>query len=214
MSGEKIFDWANVHRVEDLTVSPNGRWLVAMDDKHHIQVYNLVTRDLEYELDLNIRLMSVSISEDSRHLLVNLQTGVAQLIDLYTREPVQTYSGHNGGEEFVIRSTFGGADESFVASGSEGKSPRISPPLQKLTSNIDGFIHIWHKASAQIVEKLNGHSPRCNSISWSPTNPCLFASCGDDGKIKMYVPLLFSSKYMYFPHFFNLSLRDTIVNGL
>lgn len=117
-----MFDWPNNHRVEDLTVSPNGRWLVAMDDRQHIQVYNLVTRDLEYEMDLNIRLMSVSISQDSRHLLVNHQNGVAQLIDLFTREPVQSYSGHNGGEEFVIRSAFGGADESFVASGSEGKA--------------------------------------------------------------------------------------------
>ncbi|KAK7757214.1 hypothetical protein SLS62_000763 [Diatrype stigma] len=169
LSGEKVFDWVNTHRVEDLTVSPNGRWLVTMDDKQHIQVYNLVTRDLEYEMDLNVRTMSISISQDSRHLLVNHQNGVAQLIDLFTREPVQTYTGHNGGEEFVIRSTFGGADESFVASGSE-----------------DGFIYIWHKASAQLVEKLTGHTPRCNSIAWSPTDPCLFASCGDDGKIKIW----------------------------
>lgn len=113
-------------------MSPNGRWLVTMDDKQHIQVYNLVTRDLEYEMDLNIRTMSISISQDSRHLLVNHQNGVAQLIDLFTREPVQTYTGHNGGEEFVIRSTFGGADESFVASGSEGKT---FPGVTALCSN-------------------------------------------------------------------------------
>lgn len=169
LSGEKVFDWANNHRVEDLSVSPNGRWLVAMDDTHHVQIYNLQARDLEYEMDLNIRVTSISISQDSRHLLVNHANGVAQLIDLVTREPVQSYTGHKGSDNFVIRSTFGGADESFVASGSE-----------------DGFIYIWHKASAQLVEKLNGHDPRVNSVAWSPTDPCLFASCGDDGKIKIW----------------------------
>lgn len=136
-----MFDWANIHRVEDLTVSPNGRWLVAMDDKHHIQVYNLITKELEYEMDLNIRLMSVSISVDSRHLLVNHQNGVAQLIDLITREPVQSYTGHNGGEEFVIRATFGGADESFVASGSEGKTSRSRIHLLMLTNSECRWIH-------------------------------------------------------------------------
>ncbi len=124
-----MFVWAINHRVEDLAVSPNGRWLVAMDEQHHIQVYNFATRELEYEMDLNIRVMSVSVSQDSRHLLVNHQNGVAQLIDLFTREPVQSYTGHNGGREFVIRSAFGGADESFVASGSEGKACHPHPPF-------------------------------------------------------------------------------------
>ncbi|KAI0598083.1 WD40-repeat-containing domain protein [Biscogniauxia sp. FL1348] len=169
LSGERIYDWNSPHRVEDLAASPDGRWLVAMDDKTNIYVYNLATRELEYKVDLKSRLTSVSISQNSRHLLVNRRDGIAQLIDLVLREPVQSYKGHSGGD-FMIRSAFGGADESFIISGSE-----------------DGSINIWHKATAQPVVKLsNGHSPRCNSASWSPTNPCLFASCGDDGKVKIW----------------------------
>lgn len=168
LDGERVFDWANAHRVEELAVSPDGHWLVAMDDHHHIHVYNFVTRDLEYEIDLQVRLTSLSISQDSRHLLVNHQNGVAQLFDLANREPVQTYSGHTGGD-YMIRSAFGGANESFVVSGSE-----------------DGNIHIWHKATGVPIERLSGHHPRCNSVTWSPTDPCLFASCGDDGKIKIW----------------------------
>ncbi|KAI1501118.1 WD40-repeat-containing domain protein [Biscogniauxia marginata] len=168
LSGERIYDWNSPHRVEDLAVSPDGRWLVAMDDKTNVHVYSLLTRELEYKMDLKSRLTSVSISQNSRHLLVNQRNGVSQLIDLVIREPVQTYKGHTGGD-FMIRSTLGGADESFVISGSE-----------------DGSINIWHKATAQPVVKLNAHSPRCNSASWCPTNPCLFASCGDDGKVKIW----------------------------
>lgn len=101
-------------------MSADGRWLVAMDDQNRLQVYNLATREFEYKIELNVRLTSVAISHDSRHLLVNQQSSVAQLIDLFTREPVQSYTGHQCGDGYVIRSTFGGADENFVASGSDG----------------------------------------------------------------------------------------------
>lgn len=166
--GEKIYDWNCSHRVEDLAVSPDGHWLVAADGGTNIHVYNFVTRELAYQMDLQVRLTSISISQNSRHLLVNHNNGIAQLIDLVLREPVQSYTGFTI-EKFMIRSSFGGADESFVISGSE-----------------DGSINIWHKASAQLVEKLNGHIPGCNSVSWNPADPCLFASCGDDGKIKIW----------------------------
>ncbi|KAI8633077.1 WD40 repeat-like protein [Xylariaceae sp. FL1651] len=136
LSGEKIYDWRSPHRVEELAVSPDGRWLVAMDSETHIHVYNFITRDFEYKMDLKVRLTSLSISQNSRHLLVNQTNGYAQLIDLVLREPVQQYTGHKGGD-FMIRSSLGGADECFVISGSE-----------------DGFINIWHKATAQVVERL------------------------------------------------------------
>ncbi|KAK8110861.1 uncharacterized protein PG998_007318 [Apiospora kogelbergensis] len=168
LEGEKVFDWANNHRVEDLSLSSDGRWLVAMDDRNHIHVYNFLMRQWEYEIELHCRLTSISISKDSRHLLVNLQKDQAQLFDLFSREVVQYYTGHTGGE-YMIRSALGGANESFVLSGSE-----------------DGSIYVWHKAGAQNVVKLKAHHPRCNSVSWSPTNPCLFASCGDDGKVKIW----------------------------
>ncbi|KAI5865540.1 WD40-repeat-containing domain protein [Durotheca rogersii] len=168
LSGEMIHDWNNCHRVEDLAASSDGRWLVSMDMLNHIHVYNFITRELEYEMDLRVRTTSVSISQNPRHLLVTHQNGVAQLIDLVIREPIQNYTGFTGGE-FTIRSSFGGADESFIISGSE-----------------DGSVYVWHKASGQLVEKLVGHTPRCNSVSWSPVDPCLFATCGDDGKIKIW----------------------------
>ncbi|KAI8961572.1 WD40 repeat-like protein [Daldinia sp. FL1419] len=170
ISGEKLYDWNCSHRVEDLAISPDGHWLVASDGGTHIHVYNFNTHRLEYEMDLLVRLTSISISKNSRHLLVNHNNGMAQLVDLFLHEPVQTYSGFTGGN-YMIRSAFGGADESFVISGSE-----------------DGSINIWHKTSAQLVQKITGHIPGCNSVSWNPADPCMFASCGDDGKIKMYMP--------------------------
>lgn len=165
-----MVEWGMKHRVQDLCGSPDGRWLVAVDSHYTMHVYNATTRDLEYELQLSARPTSVSISEDSKHLLVNKSDGEAQLIDLETRDQVQKFLGHTGGG-FQIRSTFGGANESFVASGSE-----------------DGSVLIWHKIIGAAVERLKGHNPRCNAVSWKPDDPSTFASCGDDGKVKMYVP--------------------------
>lgn len=102
-------------------MSLDGRWLVSMDVLGHLHVYNFLTHEYEYEIDLKVRATSITISRDSRFLLVNLpQQGAARLFDLQKREFVQRYKGHTGGN-FMIRSTFGGADESFVASGSEGR---------------------------------------------------------------------------------------------
>lgn len=160
-------EWNKKHRVQDLCGSPDGRWLAAVDDKQTIHIYNAITRELDYNMELKSRPTSVSISVDSRHLLVNQRDGEAQLIDLVTRTPVQKFVGHVGGD-YLIRSSFGGADESFVTSGSE-----------------DGSILIWHKNSGAVVERLPAHEPRCNAVSWNPADPYIVASGGDDGLVKM-----------------------------
>jgi WD repeat-containing protein 26 len=118
--GELIHDWGKRHRVQDICGSIDGRWLVAVDDMQKIHVYNAQTHELEYEVELKARPTSVSISEDCLHLLVNKQDNEAQLINLVTRNPEQKFLGHTGGE-YLIRSSFGGANESFVVSGSEGE---------------------------------------------------------------------------------------------
>jgi len=165
---DEVIEWGKKHRVQDLCGSPDGRWLVAVDDSTTIHVYNAETRELEYEMELKSRPTSVSISRDSRHLLVNKKDGEAQLIDILTRESIQKFLGHTGGD-FLIRSSFGGANESFVTSGSD-----------------DGNILIWHKTIGAAVERLHGHIPRCNAVSWKPDDPSMLATCGDDGIIKIW----------------------------
>ncbi|KAM5342580.1 hypothetical protein ACJ41O_013546 [Fusarium nematophilum] len=165
---DDVYEWSKKHRVQDICGSPDGRWLVAVDNFQTIHVYNAITRELEFDMELKARPTSVSISQDSRHLLVNKCDGEAQLIDLVTRNSVQKFFGHTGGE-FLIRSSFGGPNESFVLSGSE-----------------DGNILIWHKNTGAAVERLPGHHPRCNAVAWNPADPFMLASCGDDGRLKIW----------------------------
>ncbi|KAI9744371.1 MAG: hypothetical protein M1818_001900 [Claussenomyces sp. TS43310] len=169
IDGELIYDWGRMHRITDLAVSSDGHRLVAMDRTNHIHVYNFVTRELEYEMDLKVELSSVNISHDSRQMLVSKVDGEARLFDIVTRETVKIFAGQKGGK-FMIRSAFGGANESFVISGSE-----------------DGHVFIWHKETGALIERLDAHKPGpCNAVSWNPSNPCMFATAGDDMKVRIW----------------------------
>lgn len=118
LDGELLHDWYKNHRVQDLCGDSN--WLIAVDDLHTIHVYNASTREHIFDLQQQCRPTSISISRDSQHLLVNRTDGEAQLVNLITRATVQKYRGHTGGE-CLIRNTMGGANETFVLSGSEGE---------------------------------------------------------------------------------------------
>ena len=57
-----------------------------------------------------------------------------------------SYEGHDQ-QRFAIRSCFGGASESFIASGSE-----------------DGKVYLWHRASEQQIQTLEGHLGTVNCV--------------------------------------------------
>ncbi|EPE07907.1 wd domain-containing protein [Ophiostoma piceae UAMH 11346] len=170
LDGELLHTWTEKHRTEDMALSSNGQWLVAMDHDKNLHVYNFRKRELEYEMPLQNRPVSVEISQnDPNMLLVNRQDGEVHMFDLMARGRfVRRYIGSTGGD-YIIRGAFGGANECFVISGSE-----------------DGNLTIWHKNIGSPLFKMEAHKPRCNAVRWSPTDPVLFASCGDDAKIKIW----------------------------
>lgn len=93
-----------------------------MDNMCKIHVYNFITREHEYEIDLKVFLSSISISQDSRTLLVLSADGHARLIDLETRETTRVFRSGEDKSQNVIKACFGGANESFVITGSESES--------------------------------------------------------------------------------------------
>jgi WD repeat-containing protein 26 len=122
LNGELVYDWSRSHRIQDLAVSPDGNRLIAMENDSHVHIYNFVTRELEYEINLKARLGSVAVSQNSQHLLVNKNDGEARMFDLDNRETIRVFNTGDRQGEFIIRGTFGGANESFVITGSEGIS--------------------------------------------------------------------------------------------
>lgn len=161
--------WPGGFRAVDCAITPDGTRMIACDEKDKLYVYDLRTRAEEYCICLKSKITSVSISKDSKYVLVNLVDNQIQLIDINTTEVVRRFFGQKQGD-WVIRSCFGGAGENFVVSGSE-----------------DSQIYIWHKENGVLVETLDGHTKGCvNAVSWNPTNASMFASAGDDYVVRIW----------------------------
>jgi WD40 repeat protein len=105
-------------RTNDLAISPDGRRLVVLTE-HSINIYDFRTYDQlkTWKVDED-KFTSISISQDSRHCLISLNTDKIHLIDIETSDVIQRFEGHEH-KEYVIRSAFGGAYQNFVVSGSE-----------------------------------------------------------------------------------------------
>ncbi|KAI9887002.1 MAG: hypothetical protein M1823_001218, partial [Watsoniomyces obsoletus] len=171
LAGTRLHAWSGHFRVRDCSISPDGRRLVAVSQERRIHVYDFRTRAEEYSVAVKVELTCVSISQDSRYMLVNTVQNEIQLLDLETAELLRRFSGQQQGT-CIIRSAFGGAHENFVVSGSENNR-----------------IYIWHREHEQPLETLEGHRGGCvNSVAWHPHNPGMFASAGDDMRVRIWTP--------------------------
>ena len=121
LNGNCIADFATTGRTEDIALSPNGRYLAAIHQKSRLAVFDLSNREQDYEIEIADKLGSVAISRDSKTILVGTKDGEARLVNIRTHELLNTFSGQ-ASTQFVIRSSFGGAHDSFITSGSEGKT--------------------------------------------------------------------------------------------
>lgn len=168
LQGQSVHKWSGP-RMFDLAVTPDGKRLVAVCAEKMVHVYNLETRELEYRANMNSFMTSISVSRDSKYMLINMAS--LQEVHLYQIENttlVQRYVGQKQGE-FVIRSCFGGADENLIVSGSE-----------------DGCVYVWQRSNGTLVERLSGHQGAVNCVTWSPNSAHQFASSGDDRMIRIW----------------------------
>lgn len=109
--------------------------------------------------------------------------------DLQEKRLIQKYAGQKQGR-FVIRSCFGGYNQGFVVSGSEGMPSTFIMFLSITEStacalSTDSNVYIWHRSLGKLVEVLSGHTGTVNSVSWNPKRPHMFASASDDCSIRV-----------------------------
>jgi len=190
---DMVYEWKEDKlRVYDLALSPDGRRLVVLADVRII-IFNFITREKIVDRAFegpHVRMTSVSISQDSRLMLVGMNENRLFLASMETGKVLQEFHGHKQ-KDFMIRSAFGGANENFVISGSEGKYSvffRHSECTGFRTDKhkLDSNVYIW-RTTGQFVLKLDAHRLGCaNTVSWNPKNPWVFATAGDDYKVKMY----------------------------
>ncbi|KAH9621528.1 hypothetical protein KSS87_002894 [Heliosperma pusillum] len=170
LNGKEVECWKG-HRtlkISDLEITRDGKQIISMCREKAILIYNKET-NVEHFIEEDHPITSFCLSNDSKFLLVSI---INQEIHLWTIDGdaklVAKYKGHKR-SRFLIRSCFGGLEQSFIASGSE-----------------DSQVYIWHRGSGQLVDILPGHSGAINCVSWNPVDPHMLASASDDRTIRIW----------------------------
>ena len=117
LNGEILHHWPGM-RIIDLAITKDGKTLVAVQDKN-IRFIDLDTYTESEPLAETDLITSVCLSKDDKYLLVNLSIPEIHLWNLEEKKIHKKYFGQKQGR-FVIRSCFGGVNQNFILSGSEG----------------------------------------------------------------------------------------------
>mmetsp|Transcript_25332 Transcript_25332/g.35511 ORF Transcript_25332/g.35511 Transcript_25332/m.35511 type:complete len:534 (-) Transcript_25332:49-1650(-) len=166
IDGNEIRQWSTA-RINDLTVTSDGKTLIAICQEKKIRFFDLESRTEEHVQETE-SITSMELSDDSKYLLINVASHELHIWDVESKKLVQKFRGHKQ-SRYVIRSCFGGHNQSFVASGSE-----------------DSNIFIWNRQHSTLLEKLSGHSGTVNSVAWNPVDPFMLASASDDHTIRIW----------------------------
>ncbi|KAK9093229.1 hypothetical protein Syun_028140 [Stephania yunnanensis] len=170
LNGKELECWKGQRtlKISDMAITNDGKQIITMCKETAISLLNTEAK-VETEILEEQTITSFSLSMDSKFLLVNL---LNQEIHLWTIDGdcrlIAKYKGHKR-SRFVIRSCFGGFEQTFIASGSE-----------------DSQVYIWHRTTGELVGALPGHSGAVNCVSWNPANPHMLASASDDRTIRIW----------------------------
>ncbi|MCP9266345.1 hypothetical protein DINM_021878 [Dirofilaria immitis] len=158
------------YRIRAVHCLRNGSVLAA-DTHNRVRSYRF-SDDSEVTLIEELSQISTFVVDKSeRRILIDTKLHGLRLWDLRTRTLIRAFVGAPH-QDFIIHSTFGGPDQSYIATGST-----------------DECIYVWKQSSEELIAKLAGHTARVNAVAWNPRLPQL-VSCSDDCTIRIWSPLV------------------------
>ncbi|ODV59061.1 glucose-induced degradation complex subunit GID7 [Ascoidea rubescens DSM 1968] len=159
----------STHRINDLCISKDSNYLIGITSDQCIGVWSLKTHQLIKMISVGKKLTSLTVSRlHPSHVLINVLPDSIQLWDWAKGILLKKFVGQQQ-ENHIIRSCFGGINESLVLSGSE-----------------DGRIYIWNKKYSALILALKGHNEVVNCVDFNPKVPWMFASASDDFTVKIW----------------------------
>lgn len=170
IEGQVLDSWEGV-RVNCLWCR-SDKTVLAADTHHRIRYYNFENLSDGNLLQEDHPVMAFTIDNSDRLALLNVATQGVHLWDLRDRVLIRKFQGVTQGH-FTIHSCFGGANQDFVASGSE-----------------DNKVYIWHVKRELPIATLTGHTRTVNCVAWNPVYHSMLASVSDDSSVRIWGPHL------------------------
>ncbi|KAL7934707.1 hypothetical protein V8C35DRAFT_34444 [Trichoderma chlorosporum] len=167
----KHHSWIAAHgcRIQGSAISKDGKWLVAITEKNNLLIFQAATEELAKEISLTERPSWVSLSNGLNLILLGYSTGRFDVRLLPSGEIVQKRIGISK-TDYLLQGSVGGANDAFL-----------------LRPEENGYISIWDLNSGTLAGLEHGHySDRTNYAVWSPVDPYVFASGGDDNKCRIW----------------------------
>ena len=118
--GNVIKSWRGMRmpKVVDLAVTPDGEYLISIFLDKEIRILHMGT-NTERVISEEHPITSLSVSGDSKFFIVNLNSEEIHMWDVDGKwDKPSRFKGHKQ-HKYVIRSCFGGLNNTFIASGSE-----------------------------------------------------------------------------------------------
>jgi len=162
--------WEGV-RVRGLQTIPNDNGLVlAADNLKRIRAYNF--RDLTDSnlIQEDFQIVSFTLNKSGTQCLISVASQGVHLWDVKDKCLVRRFQG-SVQNNYMNFSTFGGAGEIYIASGSE-----------------DNKVYIWNIRHETPICVLEGHTRSVTCVSWNPEVPGMIVSASDDGTLRVWGP--------------------------
>ncbi|KAA0202387.1 hypothetical protein HAZT_HAZT001104 [Hyalella azteca] len=148
LEGAVLERWEGV-RVQSLAVHADGKTVLASDTHRRIRGYQLETVQDYSILQEDHGIMTFSLDTTGRFALLNVTTQGLHLWDLNSRTLVRRFRGATQ-KHCTIHSCFGGINQDFIASGSEGHQLPVNcvtwnpvQPSMLVSVSDDRTIRIW-----------------------------------------------------------------------
>lgn len=145
---------------------PEGLIFAAGINSESVKLYDLRSFDkgpfssFKFAVDKDVEWTGLKFSPDGKTILVSTNGSLIRLIDSFSGETLQTFTGHLNSKSIPLEASFS-PDSQFVISGST-----------------DGRVHIWNAENGTKVCVLNGdHTEPVRCVQFNPKYMMMASAC-------------------------------------